>query len=115
MRAPPRLAHFLCAGWLLREWEKPFQDGHFGFAPASLSEHDNGTGAALEGSLNSTDSNGLRGVTGQMSDAAQLLKHLSVEHRSLGFTSNLDTWKNDVKNVNDRRFAHTGGRVRLLK
>lgn len=62
----------------------------FPFSPASLGEHDNGAGAALEGSLNSTDSDGLCGVTGQMSDAAQLLKHLSVEHGSLCFAGNLD-------------------------
>lgn len=60
------------------------------FSPASLGEHDNGAGAALEGSLNSSDSNGLRGVAGQMSDAAQLLKHLSVEHGSFCFTGNLE-------------------------
>lgn len=67
-----------------------FRVDAFRFSPASLSEHDNGTGAALEGSLDSTDCNGLCGVTGQMSDAAQLLKHLSVEHGRLCFPGNLD-------------------------
>lgn len=65
------------------------QGGRFPFSPAGLGEHDNGTGAALEGSLNGTDGDGLRGVTGQMSDAAQLLKHLSVVHGSLCFSGNL--------------------------
>lgn len=61
-----------------------------GCPPASLGEHDDGAGAALEGSLNSADGDGLRGVTGQMSDATQLLEHLSVEHGGFCFTGNLD-------------------------
>lgn len=61
-----------------------------GVSPASLGEHDDGAGAALEGSLDGSDGDGLRGVAGQMGDAAQLLKHLSVEHGSLCFTGNLE-------------------------
>lgn len=61
-----------------------------GRPPAGLSEHDDGAGAALEGSLHSADGDGLRGVAGQMSDAAQLLEHLSVEHGGLCLTGNLD-------------------------
>lgn len=61
-----------------------------GHTPASLGEHDDGAGAVLEGSLNGTNSDGLCGVTGQMGGATQLLEHLPVEHRCLGFTGNLE-------------------------
>ena len=62
-----------------------------GVSPASLGEHDDGAGAALEGSLDGTDSDGFCGVTGQMRGATQLLEHLPVEHGCLGFTGNLNT------------------------
>lgn len=61
--------------------------------PARLGEHDDRTGAALEGSFDSTNGDGLCGVTGQMRGAAQLLKHLPVEHGGLGFTGNLNKSK----------------------
>ncbi len=68
------------------------QDGPLlGVSPARLGEHDDGAGAALEGSLDSTDSDGLCGVTGQMRGATQLLEHLPVEHGCLGLTGNLNT------------------------
>lgn len=70
--------------------EEKGRNTHSGCPPASLGEHDDGAGAALEGSLDSADGDGLRGVAGQMSDAAQLLEHLSVEHGGLCFTGNLD-------------------------
>ena len=58
--------------------------------PASLGEHDDGAGAALERSLDSTDGSGLCGVTGQVRGATQLLEHLPVEHGGFGFTGNLN-------------------------
>lgn len=62
-------------------------------SPASLGEHDNGAGAALEGSFHGTNSNRLCGVTGQMSDAAKLLEHLPVEHGCLSLTGDLNKIK----------------------
>ena len=60
-----------------------------GASPASFGEHDDGAGAALEGSLDGTDGDGLCGVTGQMGGATQLLKHLPVEHGCLGLAGDL--------------------------
>lgn len=62
-------------------------------SPASLGEDDDGTGAALERSLDGTDSGGLRGVTGQMRGATKLLEHLPVEHGCLRFTCDLKVQK----------------------
>lgn len=42
--------------------------------PASLCEHNDGTGTALEGGLDGTHGDGLGGVAGQAGGAAQLLK-----------------------------------------
>lgn len=64
-------------------------------APAGFGEHNDGAGAALEGSLDGTDGDGLCGVTGQMGGAAQLLKHLPVKHGRLGFTGDLLTWRKE--------------------
>lgn len=61
-----------------------------GVSPASLGQHNDCTGAALERSLDGTNSDGLCGVTGQMSEATQLLEHLPVEHGCLSFTGDLN-------------------------
>lgn len=61
----------------------------FQVSPARLGEHDDGAGAALEGSLDGTNSNGLCGVPGQMGGATQLLEHLPVKHGCLGLAGNL--------------------------
>lgn len=58
-------------------------------SPAGLGEHDNGAGAALEGSFHGADGDGLCGVTGQVGDATELLEHLPVEHGRLCLTGNL--------------------------
>ena len=68
-------------------------------------KHDDGAGAALEGSLNGTDGNRLSGVTGQMRGAAQLLKHLPVEHGCLSLTGNLNKGR---KNKNRDMTAVSG-------
>lgn len=65
----------------------------FRLLPSRLGEHDDGAGAAFEGSFDCTDSDGLCGVTGQMGGAAELLEHLPVEHGCLGLTGNLNTRK----------------------
>ena len=57
--------------------------------PASLGEHNDGAGTALERSLNSPNGDGLCGVTSQMRGATQLLKHLPVEHSGLSLAGNL--------------------------
>lgn len=59
-------------------------------SPAGLGEHDDGAGAALEGSLDGADSDGLCGVACQVGGATQLLEHVPVEHGRLSFTGNLD-------------------------
>lgn len=64
-----------------------------GFSPSRLGEHNDGAGAALEGSLNGANSDRLCGVTGQMRGAAQLLKHLPVVHGCLSLTGNLNKWR----------------------
>lgn len=92
---------FLCSQWApskilwLRALQRRFTGGGLllEFSPASLGEHDNCAGAALEGSLHGTDSDGLCGVTGQMRGATQLLEDLPVEHGCLSFTGNLKMWE----------------------
>lgn len=64
------------------------------FSPASLGEDNDGAGAALEGGLDGSNSDGLCGVTSQMGGATQLLEHLPVEHGCLSLTGNLNVWRN---------------------
>lgn len=51
----------------------------FSFLPPSLGENNDGTSAAFEGWLNSTDSYGLWRVSGQVWVSPQLFKQLPVE------------------------------------
>lgn len=62
---------------------------HIFILPASLGEHNDGAGAALEGGFYCANGHWLCGVAGQVGDATELLKHLPVEHGSLCLTGNL--------------------------
>lgn len=76
-------------------------------SPASLGEHDNGTGAAFEGGFHGAYGDRLCGVAGQVGDATELLKHLPVEHGSLGLTGNLFEEKPRRPPLNDRSSTAT--------
>lgn len=68
-----------------------------GVIPASLGEHNDSAGAALEGSLYGSNGDGLRGVTGQVRGAPQFLEHLPVEHCGLCFPGNLNMRNRHLK------------------
>lgn len=60
-----------------------FINRHSSALPSTLCENYNGTSTGLKGGLDSSHSDSLRGVSGQLGVSPELLKQLSVEGGSL--------------------------------